>query len=224
MGVIKATAENQGGASIVALGAFNPAIFQPEWLVRTQLIRAEEGDSANIEIVHPQVTAFQTEWFTLQVTGERLAISTRDPTKLLPLRDLVAGAFEILEQTPIRAFGYNRDTVYQESDVAELDAILRRLASHDLWGDRISDARLRRLTFVGDRPDCVADRVEVRLECVERALVVHINQHYQLDKAEAPRDVQMAHFQDRLKCDWDSFLSYAESFSDELISRVTKAE
>src|SRR6184192_974106 len=94
-------------ASLVALGSFNPAIFQPQWLGATKLIRQEEADKATIEVVHPEMTVFSTEWFKIEVTSGRFAILTDDPTKHLPLRDLAIGVFRVLEHTPITAMGFN---------------------------------------------------------------------------------------------------------------------
>src|SRR3954467_6321102 len=94
-------------ASIVALGKFNPAIFQPHWYAVSKLIRPEEAEKAKIEVIHNELTVFSTEWFKVEITQERFAISTPDPTKNLPLRDLAMGTFKILEHTPINAFGFN---------------------------------------------------------------------------------------------------------------------
>ena len=77
------------GASIVALGSFNPTIFQPAWFTFHKLIREDEGNEAKIEVIHPQATVFSTPWFGLQVTPDRFYLETLDPTKWLPLRDLV---------------------------------------------------------------------------------------------------------------------------------------
>ncbi len=93
------------GVSIVALGSFNPAIFQPAWFSSNNLIRAEEAREANIQIIQGDVAIFSTEWFSIQVTHERFSLDTRDPSKWLPMRDLVIGTFTILSHTPVRAVG-----------------------------------------------------------------------------------------------------------------------
>jgi hypothetical protein len=56
------------GFSVVALGAFNPSIFQPLWFSAHNLIRPEEANAAKIEIIHRNATIFKTEWLSLQVT------------------------------------------------------------------------------------------------------------------------------------------------------------
>jgi len=47
--------------SIVAIGSFNPAIFQPLWFSTNGLIRPEEAASATINLITNDVTAFRTE-------------------------------------------------------------------------------------------------------------------------------------------------------------------
>jgi hypothetical protein len=60
---------------IVLVGNFNPTIFQPSWLVRHGLITDGAAQSADISVIHPDITAFSIEsLFTLQVERERLTI------------------------------------------------------------------------------------------------------------------------------------------------------
>ena len=49
------------GVSVVALGSFNPAIFQPLWFSSNNLVRKEEAEGAEIKIIHHDVTMFSTE-------------------------------------------------------------------------------------------------------------------------------------------------------------------
>ena len=121
----------------------------------------------------------------------------------------------------MHALGFNRDRVYQFASEGELAEVMNKLASQDLFGEHLRDANLRRLTFTGVRPNCDVDRVEIRVESVALTnLVVHVNQHYQLDKTDRPRDAQMADFQNRLRVDWEPFISYWDRCTDQLLSRV----
>ncbi len=72
------------GFSIMVLGAFNPTIFQPLWFSTHNLIRSEEAETADIEIIHRHAAVFRTEWLSLQVTDKNLTIVTEDPTMSLP--------------------------------------------------------------------------------------------------------------------------------------------
>src|SRR5829696_7901521 len=94
--------------SIVMIGSFNPAIFQPRWLATQQLIRTEEAEKAKITIVQSELVDFSTEWFQLQVLQNRFQLASADPRQYGPLRDLAAAIFTVLPHTPISALGLNR--------------------------------------------------------------------------------------------------------------------
>lgn len=96
-------------SSIVAVGAFNPAIFSPDWLERNTLIGAEDAETARQStalIISQQVSVVDTDWFTLQVLDNQLTLSSKgvlSPT----LRDLAVGIFSLASQTPVTALGMN---------------------------------------------------------------------------------------------------------------------
>jgi hypothetical protein len=46
------------GMVLVLRGTFNPAILHPLWFVSAQLLRREEAEAAEIQVVHPQVADF----------------------------------------------------------------------------------------------------------------------------------------------------------------------
>ena len=88
------------GASVILLGKFNPAIFQPVWLGVNNLIRAEEAERATIDVINPQVTSFSAEWLRIQVLADRFQATTADPAHYQALRDIVLSIFQLLEYTP----------------------------------------------------------------------------------------------------------------------------
>src|SRR5438132_983763 len=90
------------GSGVVLLGSFNPAIFQPAWFARQNLIPTAEVDTAEIKIVHPQISHFETERFVIQATAERFVALTKPNAPEIAIRDLVMGTFYILEHTPVK--------------------------------------------------------------------------------------------------------------------------
>jgi hypothetical protein len=121
------------GASVVLTGSFNPAIFQPQWFVRQNLLPAEECEKPEIKVISPQVCEFQTERFIIQVTTERFSALAKPDANPAPLRELVAGTFFTLEHTPLKALGLNRDMHFALSSEEEWHKVGDTLVPKDLW-------------------------------------------------------------------------------------------
>lgn len=62
--------------TLVCLGSFVPAVIQPSWLARHELIPASEADAADLTVVSADFTQFRTEWFTIDVFQDRLQVSS----------------------------------------------------------------------------------------------------------------------------------------------------
>ena len=119
--------------AIVFLGAFNPAIFQPAWFGRHGLLRDAEADAADVELIHPQLTHFRTEWLEVQVTRDRFMAMSRNGGYEAPLLDLVVGTFTILEHTPLKMLGMNREVKLQFDTVDRWHNFGHTLVPKDVW-------------------------------------------------------------------------------------------
>jgi hypothetical protein len=97
----------QQAHSIVVAGSMNPTIFHPLWFAREGLIPDVEASEAAIEIIHPDVAGFKTEWLEIQVTRDRFIAKTKMDAYFEPLRDLVFSTFQILTHAPVKAIGIN---------------------------------------------------------------------------------------------------------------------
>lgn len=213
------------GYSIIVVGSFNPAIFQPLWLSDNNLIRKEEANEAKIEIIHRQAAIFSTEWFSLQVTDDRFALETKDPTKSLPLRDLAFGAFKILEHTPIAAFGLNRIQHYSMSSMDRWHALGHHLAPKASWHALLSEPGMRLLIMEGKRANCDA-RIQVRIEPLDRltgGVSISVNEHHDFTPL---KDATIADrnrlFLEAIQEQWDCFMTYAGEVSTHLFHEVDK--
>lgn len=151
-------------ASIVLLGSFNPAIFQPSWLAQKGLLRASEAESATIEVIHPEVASFRTEWLTVSVTRNKFLALTSAATHHAPLRDLVLGTFELLEHTPVTALGLNRALQYRLGSHEARDQLGDQLMPKSPWNGALDQPKLRTLTAEGRRDDGLAGKLNVRIE------------------------------------------------------------
>lgn len=135
------------GATIVLLGTFNPAIFQPAWLGASKIIRQEEADSATITMVNPKLTAFSADWLNLQVIAERFQALTLNSAHYQALRDVVISIFGVLEHTPIWTLGMNRDMHFKINSEEQWHQLGHILAPKETWRPIIDQPGLRSLAI-----------------------------------------------------------------------------
>lgn len=213
------------GATIVVLGSFNPTIFQPLWFSENSLIRKEEAEQAKIEVVHPQVTIFSTDWFRLQATLENFTIETKDPTKLLPLRDIVSGTFAVLEHTPIRQFGMNRYMHFYIPSKEAWHSFGHNIAPKEAWTDLVADPGLLSLVIQGKRKNAESTRLQIKVEPstqIEQGVFFHANDHYDLLSLDASRREGMKKFLHSLQHEWGEFLTYFNQIPKHLFAKFLK--
>lgn len=174
------------GVSIVLRGAFNPAIFHPSWLAAQELIRSQEAEEAEIEIVHPQVAQFEAGWLRMNVISDRLQARTTLEPFYEPLRDLVIGICQLTAHTPLRVIGINRDFHYGLASESAWHTVGHRLVPKQDWEDVLSSPGMRTLTVEGQRPDKLEGYIRVKVEPSTRVsfgVYTEINDHYVLPSA-----------------------------------------
>lgn len=121
--------------SVVLVGDLNPRIFRPDWFGAQGLLQPDQVEAAEIEVIHPELSKFSTDWLTVQVDKTRFIAKT-DEAPHVRLADLVARTFlEFLSHTPIYMVGINRFVHFPVPGLAEMDAIGKTLAPHDAWGE-----------------------------------------------------------------------------------------
>jgi hypothetical protein len=123
------------GSAIVAVGAFNPAIFSPDWLERNKLIGQGDTEVAKNTpslIVSPQITVFETDWFALQVLENQFSLTSKGA--LTPaFKDLAVGIFSLVSHTPIKAVGLNFLAHFRFTTETEYHQIGDVLAPKTIW-------------------------------------------------------------------------------------------
>ncbi len=98
--------------NIVAVGSFNPAIFQPEWfrehdiLPQEEIDAAVEADSQRV-VVTNDVTSIVFDSVRLDVQQERWSLGTNRPDWKKDLGPITASVFKLLLHTPIHTVGFN---------------------------------------------------------------------------------------------------------------------
>ena len=175
--------------NVVLRGSFNPSIFQPQWLASQELIRPQEADAAEIEIIHPQITKFMAEWLQLNVTMDRFQALTAQEHYFEPLRDLVHGVFYLLNNTPIRVIGINWDYHYGISTEKAWHSIGDQLVPKFPWQDVLNNPGMKGVVLQGTRPDKYGGYIQVKVEpLMPHTILVSINDHYELPSADRVSD------------------------------------
>jgi len=207
--------------SIVLLGSFNPAIVHPDWLRHRGLLREGEYEDSEVEVIVPEFSRFRIAWLRVQVTPTHFQLVTLEPDRRLLLRDLAVNVFEILNETPIKGLGLNRDQHFAVPDDKTLNAIGHALVPVKPWTSVMSEPGMLSLTVRDVRPDGRTGHINVRVEpslSLTPGLFVGVNDHYQLDddRPEAvPLDATDATV--ILSTEWDASTSRADGYVESIL-------
>jgi hypothetical protein len=189
------------GVSIVAAGAMNPAIFQPQWLLDKELIGQNAATDARDQlVVSPELTAFTADWLGVQVTLQQAAFQTVEEGRDVDVRDVVKGVFTLLPETPVDGIGINTDAHFRVPSAEAWHEIGDKFLPKDVWepvfqyeGQELverptgSVVGLRTLTVEVTRPESGGYvRVEVApsVRVTPYGVFVGINSHFQLSTPE----------------------------------------
>ena len=207
------------GSSIVLVGNFNPAIFHPSWLSEHGMVREGDADKADIQVVSPEVSSFTTHWLLLQVTRDKFQASTSDPRYFEPLRDLVVSVFRLLEHTPVRQMGINRD-MHFASAIEQMNAFGEILAPKLIWKEILENPLMETLVMAAKRPDSDGKIFRVTIQPSVRVvpgIYVGTNEHFELEKQETPHKIL-----EMLNRFWGGSLAHAKRTAGHLISKVMR--
>ena len=205
--------------SIVVLGDFNPAILQPLWFSVNGLVPEAEAKDADVDVIHKQFASFAMGGIRVQVDGSRLGVTAEESPQGPILRDLVLGTLSVLEHTPLKAIGLNRDMVFlMETDEAWHEVGDRLVPKGD-WEQILACPGMRQVVVEGQRPNCKADRLHVRVQpSANLGILIAVNQHYQLETNERV-EVRDCHNEATrvLTDDWPPFIMYAREAAQKLL-------
>ena len=137
--------------TIVAVGAFNPAIFHPDWFRRNEILPSAEVEAA---LNHPPLVATRefthssgllvTRDFTqvrfesllLQVTQDRWELATERPDWKKDLGPIVSSVFHALGHTPVYLVGFN---LIVHRGVHSVDEVMRQWAPVGALAEVVGD-------------------------------------------------------------------------------------
>jgi len=209
----------------VVTGEMVPTIFQPFWFARNNLIRDEEADKATVTVIHKQGASFSTDWFTFVATTDRIVLTTEDPSKFLPLRDLLSGILNLLEHTPIRALGFNTDAHYS----APTEEAWHRLGDYYApkvgWERVLVKPGMLDVLVKGTREGSKSAGVHIRIEPSVKfspGVYFSINEHFDLvDLAARRQRLVVTELLYLIEEEWDGFVKYKSRALDQLIQNAS---
>ena len=208
------------GGSLVLIGHFNPSIFHPLWFAKQDLLSAAEADSAEVQLIHPEVAAFSIEWLSVQVTKERFTATASDFGHLEPLRDLVDGTFGILEHTPISKMGFNHDLHYRVATPNALHEIMEGLTQDGMFKEVLHDSETVSIRKRGTRRGIKDAMVQFSIELSTRVspgVYFGVNEHYDAGDSSNETGNLMAKLRER----WRTYHIYARDACQKLLSSLT---
>jgi hypothetical protein len=120
--------------AVVLVGDFNPRIFLPQWFVAHQLIEAKHVNGESLDVAHPDICQFRSDWCTLNVNKHRFQASSSF-APLVRTVDLVSKTFgEYLVHTPITQFAVNHINYYDLGNADTTNKLGQALAPAAPWG------------------------------------------------------------------------------------------
>jgi hypothetical protein len=120
--------------SVVLLGAFNPAIFHPEWFVRNKLFSEEALETAKVDAVTRNFAQFSLKEIRFTCEDSRLTVATSNMAHSESLYDALVGMLILLSHLPVTAVGLNNEAVFKVETEARWHRIGDQLAPKEqVW-------------------------------------------------------------------------------------------
>lgn len=170
--------------SVVLLGDFNPAILHPAWFASTGLIKLSEGDAADVEVVHKEVTIWTSDWLKLNADKNRVQFQSDQEAYAGPLRDVAIGALTLLEHTPVRAVGVNVSAFFQFTSQEQLDKFGHELIPKPRWEKALPEPKTLKAVITSRRDDDYRGNLNLTIAATTRfqfSAYVHINDHNEVE-------------------------------------------
>ena len=213
------------GLSFVLRGNFNPVIFSPVWFAYERLIRKEEAEKAETQIIHPDVVTFNLDWVQLQVTRDIFSVQTMKEHYEEVLRDLVFGTFKLLKHTPLKSMGINRLEHFRIDTVEKWHEIGHTLAPKKIWNDLLENPGLNSMSITeGKRRDGLKGRIRVQVEPstkVQPGILILVNDHFEVDDPD--KTLGANEIINILENNWDKSLERSNNIITGLLERLDGA-
>lgn len=215
------------GVSIALVGNFNPAIFNPDWFVRRDIVDSEAYKRAEIGVIHPDIAEFSLDWINVRVEKTK-AVFESTSAPWVRINDIVIKTFrDYLPQTPVTRFGINMSVHFEVGTFKQRKKMGDLLAPKGVWGDWAHAANeekgglislTTRLIGPDDRP---AGHVDVKVEPSIRlgkgrtGVYISVNDHYEMSEDGHQNNVVLVC--DLIEKCFDESLTRSEAIVDHLM-------
>lgn len=212
---------------IVILGAFNPAIFHPEWFVRQKLISEEEANSpeSNVNVVGKEISEINLGGMKLFCMTDRFSIGTTNISKAARIQDFLFQTFTTLSHVPVTACGINPQAHYRVKDLNLWHKIGHTLAPKDLiWNGLFEEPGMQSLVIKSQRKGEFRGETLIWVEPSQDqrfhpGIFVRANYSYSLPKESLHTDSTdlLIKF---LKSEWDQACSMARNVAEKILDKI----
>lgn len=222
-------------ATIVVVGEFNPAIFHPQWFGRHELLRPAEVDQASdsVELVVSNgMVNFKVDWLEMQITPRRLWAKALDASHFRPLRDLIAGIFQIQNDIPVEFLGLVRTMIREVTSEKEYLQMGDRLASGQVWDGVLGEPRLLSLEMGGEARTEEASNIRVQVRPAPGndegfAIAFEVREEYFAEKMHGDHDsgeTSAGLASEIVNRQWSDFSEHADSVVADMLERIRGGE
>lgn len=185
-------------ASVVVVGSLNPAIIQPAWLAKYEIVAEAEAKSAQINIINDDISIIQFGSLLVEAQRARLKLETADPGRYVLLPAQMSKVLDLLAHTPLTALGINRVVHYRASSQAAWHGVGDRLTPKEIWRGFLDEPGMRSLTVEGKRATSPAKHVQIQVapsKAVDPGVMISFNEHFEVDGAGECTSILADHWQ-----------------------------
>lgn len=207
-------------SSIVLLGSFNPKIFHPVWFASEGMVSKQEAESAEISVIHPEISSFSMSKLQYEITRDRFMVQTTYAPSFAVMKDLVLGAFGLLHYTPVLSLGLNHEFHFLLDSEETWHRFGDKTAPKEIWSGILEKPGMRKLIMEGIRTDDRKGYIRIEIAPsiqVHPGVFVAVNDHFQLAEPESKTGCQQ--MLDIVKEEWDSFLGSSKLSALSLLER-----
>lgn len=215
--------------SIVLMGAFAPAMFTPDWLLKNKLIGEVDLDEMRQQpniLSAASVTQLECASFSMQVTSGRFQVISKDVLRPT-INDLAKGVVSLLGRAVITSAGINfmahypvpsEEAYHSIGDTLVPKDIWRKLFPNPEWSAGLSDLAVKIVYAprgtTDDSGDGITIRVQPSAKLPVNGVMLTYNNHANFDPAKFHTDELVFDF---LNTQWDESFRHSATVFSELL-------